>query len=66
MAEEGRVSIRHARHEARDRLLKMQREGEVGEDICRRTMTEVQTHTDEYVKKIDEMLARREAEVMEV
>lgn len=66
MAEEGRVSIRHARHEARDRLLKMQRDGEVGEDICRRTMTEVQTHTDEYVKKIDEMLARREAEVMEV
>ena len=66
MAEEGRVSIRHARHEARDRLLKMQRDGEVGEDIARRTMSEVQTHTDEYVKKIDAMLARREAEVMEV
>ena len=66
MAEEGRVSIRRARHEARDQLLKMQREGDVGEDICRRTMAEVQSQTDEYVAKIDEMLVRREAEVMEV
>ena len=66
MAEEGRVSIRHARHEARERLLRMQREGEVGEDICRRTMGEVQEFTDEHVKKIDELLTRKEAEVMEV
>ncbi len=66
MAEEGRVSIRRARHEARERLLRMQREGDVGEDICRRTMGEVQEFTDEYVKKIDEVLARKEAEVMEV
>ena len=66
MAEEGRVSVRHARHEARDQLLRMQREGEVGEDICRRTMGEVQEFTDEHVGRIDELLARKEAEVMEV
>ena len=66
MAEEGRVSIRHARHAARDRLLQMQRDGEVGEDVCRRTAAEVQDYTNEYVKQIDELLARKEAEVMEV
>lgn len=66
MAEEGRVSIRRARHEARERLLRMQREGEVGEDICRRTVGEVQEYTDEHVRRIDELLARKEAEVMEV
>lgn len=66
MAEEGRVSVRHARHEARDRLLRMQRDGEVGEDLCRRTMGEVQEFTDEHVGKIDELLALKEAEVMEV
>ena len=66
MAEEGRVSIRRARHEARERLLRMQREGEVGEDICRRTVGEVQEFTDEHVRRIDELLARKEAEVMEV
>lgn len=66
MAEEGRVSIRHARHDARDQLLTMQRDGEVGEDISRRLMAELETHTGEYVKKIDELLARRETEVMAV
>ncbi|WP_419161206.1 ribosome recycling factor [Candidatus Palauibacter sp.] len=66
MAEEGRVSIRHARHEARDQLLRMQRDGEIGEDVSRRAMAELQTGTDEYVKKIDELLVRKEAEVMEV
>lgn len=66
MAEEGRVSVRHARHEARDALLGMQREGDIGEDVARRLEGRLQEATDEHVKKIDELLARKEAEVMEV
>ena len=66
MAEEGKVSLRHARHEARDELHKMQKDGEIGEDDCRRAEDRVQEITDGHSTKIDEMLARKEAEVMEV
>ncbi|MDX1392885.1 MAG: ribosome recycling factor [Gemmatimonadota bacterium] len=66
MAEEGKVSLRHARHEARDTLHKMQKAGEIGEDVCRRAEDRVQEITDGHTTKIDEMLARKEAEVMEV
>jgi len=66
MAEEGKVSLRHARHEARDTIHQLQKDGEIGEDDCRRAEEAVQEVTDGHSKKIDEMLARKEAEVMEV
>ena len=66
MAEEGRVSLRHARHEARDTLHRMQKDGEIGMDVCRRFEDRVQEITDGHTTKIDEMLAKKEAEVMEV
>ena len=66
MAEESKVSLRHARHEARDALHAMQRDGEIGEDLCRRAEDQVQEITDGHSKRIDEMLAKKEAEVMEV
>ncbi len=66
IAEEGKISIRHARHEGRDQLLKMQKDGEIGEDVCHRTMDQIQEYTDAHVTKIDKALERKEAEVMEV
>jgi len=66
IAEEGKVSVRHARHEGRDRLAKMQKEGDIGEDVCHRTMDEIQQLTDDHVSRIDELLSKKEAEVMEV
>lgn len=66
MAEDGRVSVRHARHEARDRLHSMQKDGQIGEDVCRRREAELQEMTDGHVKRIDEMLASKEQDVMTV
>jgi len=66
MAEDGRISLRHARHEARDTLHQMQRDGEIGEDASRRAEDRLQEITDEHSKRIDEMLVKKEAEVMEV
>lgn len=66
MAEEGRVSIRHARHEARNTLQTMQRDGEIGEDDCHRVMDELQELTDQHIERLDEVLGKKEAEVMEV
>jgi ribosome recycling factor len=66
MAEEGKVSIRHARHEARDQVKSRMKDHEVGEDEGRRELDKVQELTDEYIGKIDELLKHKEHEVLQV
>lgn len=66
MAEEGRIAVRHARMECKKDLERMQREGEIGEDVFHRKLDELQKLTDQHIEKIDQALQRREAEVMEV
>ena len=63
IAEQARVSIRNIR---RDFNNKLERDEELSEDEIRREQAKVQKHTDEYIKKIDEMLKAKEAEVMEI
>lgn len=65
MAEEGRVSVRHARQMAKEALEKAKRDGEVSEDDERRHLKELQNLTDEHVAKIDAVLKTKEQEVME-
>lgn len=66
MAEEGRISVRHARQEANKEIKQRQQDHEISEDEARRQLDEVQRVTDEYVARIDELMKAREAEVMEV
>ncbi|MCE2423210.1 MAG: ribosome recycling factor [Gemmatimonadetes bacterium] len=66
MAEEGRVSVRRARQEAREEILRIQKDGEASEDECRRAMAELQKLTDDNVARIQTLLEKREAEVMTV
>lgn len=63
IAEQARVSIRNIR---RDVNGKLERDEELSEDEVRREQTKVQKYTDAYIKKIDEMLKAKEAEVMEI
>ncbi|HEV2146694.1 MAG TPA: ribosome recycling factor [Longimicrobiaceae bacterium] len=65
-AEEGRVSVRQARQHANDDIKKRQKDGEMSEDEARRAQDQVQKLTDEYVHKVDDLLKKKEAEVMEV
>jgi ribosome recycling factor len=66
MAEEGRVSVRHARQTARDEIKHRIKDHEVGEDDGHKEMDEVQKMTDQYIAKIDELLKHKEQEVMAV
>lgn len=66
MAEDGRIAVRHVRQETKNRMQQMQRDGEIGEDLYHRWLDELQKVTDEHVARIDELLKRKEAEVMEV
>jgi ribosome recycling factor len=65
-AEEGRVSIRNVRRDVMRHLEDLVRNGEVGDDEERRAEDKVQKLTDEHVKRIDELLKHKEAEIMEV
>jgi len=64
--EEGRVAVRHARRDGMELLEAAEKDGDVSEDDARHGRTEVQKLTDEFVKRIDQMVAHKEAEVMEV
>jgi ribosome recycling factor len=66
MAEEGRVAVRNVRRDVMKHLEELVRKGDVGDDDERRAEDRVQKLTDEHVHRIDEMLKRKEAEIMEV
>jgi ribosome recycling factor len=66
LAEEGRVAIRHARHEANKEIKRREQAHEVSQDDARRGIDEIQKLTDEYIVKVDHLLKAKEEEVMEV
>jgi ribosome recycling factor len=66
MAEEARVRIRSHRRDGIDGAKKAQKGGEITEDDLRSLEKEVQELTDKYVKKIDESVSAKEAEIMKV
>lgn len=66
MAEEGRVGIRNARHEARGGLRRLEKGKEISEDDRERGDGEVQKLTDKYITQVDELLAHKEREIMEI
>lgn len=65
-AEEARVAVRNIRRDSNDKIKRMEREHEIGQDDMHRGETEIQKLTDAHVAEIDEMLAAKEAEIMEV
>lgn len=66
MAEDARISVRHARQVARDEMKQRIKDHEVSEDEGHRQLEEVQKMTDQHIARIDELLAKKEEEVMQV
>ena len=65
-AEGGRIAIRNIRRDAIHDVKELLKEKMIGEDDERRAEDEIQTITDKYVAEIDQMLAEKESELMEV
>jgi ribosome recycling factor len=63
LAEEGRISVRHARTETLSKIKKLDK---VPEDDKTRAEKEIQKLTDEHIKQIDGLIHSKEAEIMEV
>ena len=66
MAEEGRVAVRNVRRDAIRHLEELVKNGNVGDDEERAAESRVQKLTDDHVARIDDLLKRKEAEIMEV
>lgn len=64
--EDCKVAIRTVRRELNDKLKKMKNDKEISEDEMHTGQSEIQTITDGYVKKSDEVLAEKEKEIMEI
>ncbi|WP_297334277.1 ribosome recycling factor [Flavobacterium sp.] len=64
-AEEAKIGVRNARKDANTEIKKLEKDG-VSEDVCKSAEDEVQELTNSYIKKIDELLAHKEAEIMKV
>ncbi len=65
MAEEGRVSLRTIRRDAKEHLEKMLKDKIVSEDEKFRSVDELQKVVDRYIVKVDELLKSKEKEVLE-
>lgn len=65
-AEHGRVAIRNVRRHAKDEIAKEEKAGDVSEDDERRAEKELQKLTDRYIAEIEDMVKRKETELMEV
>jgi ribosome recycling factor len=66
MAEEGKVAVRNVRRDTMKHLEELVKNGDVGDDEERAAEGRVQKLTDDHVHRIDDLLKRKEAEIMEV
>ena len=64
--EDAKVAIRNVRRDAMDAFKKQQKKGEITEDDQKKCEKDLQDMTDKYVKKIDDMCAVKEKELMEL
>ena len=65
-AEEARVSVRNIRRRAKEAIDRLVKDGEVGEDEGTRAEKELESTTKKHVDTIDELLSRKETELLDV
>jgi len=66
LAEEARISIRNSRRDANDEIKKSVKEDSLPEDSLYEAEEEIQTLTDRHTNKVDELLEKKEKEIMTV
>ena len=66
IGEDSKVAIRNIRRDSNDKLKKAEKAKEISEDLLKDALSEIQTLTDSYIKKVDELIVVKEKEIMEV
>jgi ribosome recycling factor len=65
-AEHARVAVRNVRRDGMDALKKLEKDSEITQDEHKKRGAEVQKLTDEHIAKIDDLLARKDKDIMQV
>ena len=65
-AEQARVAVRNVRRDGMDQLKKMEKDGKISQDEHRGWSDKVQKLTDDHIKRIDDTLAQKEKEILQV
>lgn len=65
-AEQARVAVRNVRRDGMDQLKKMEKDGKISQDEHRVWADKVQKLTDDHIKRIDDALAQKEKEILQV
>ena len=65
LAEEARVAVRNIRREAKDKLRGLGKDKKVSEDEEKRGESDLQKLTDRFVQRVDELLKKKEQEILE-
>ena len=65
-AEEAKVAIRSIRRDAMEQIKKLQKDSKITEDEQTKAEKKMQDTTDEAIKGVDELAAKKEKEIMEV
>ena len=65
-AEDSKVAIRNVRRDAVDFVKKAQKKSEMTEDEEKKAEKDIQDMTDKYIKRVDEMCAKKEKELMAI
>ena len=64
-SEDAKIGIRNARKDANTEIKKLEKDG-TSEDVCKTAEEDIQKLTDGFIRKVDEHLALKEAEIMKV
>jgi len=65
-AEQARVAVRNVRRDGMDQLKKAEKAGDISQDEQHARSDDVQKATDDHIKDIDELLAQKQGEIMQV
>lgn len=65
-AEQARIAVRHVRKDGMDKLKHLEKDGDIGKDDSHAQSDDIQNATDQHIKDIDEVLASKEEEIMQV
>ena len=65
-AEAARISVRNVRRDGIESLRKQEKDGDISQDEQKRFEREIQHLTDDHIKKIDETLAQKDKEILQV
>ncbi len=65
-AENARIAVRHVRRDGMDTLKQLEKDGELGQDESRAESDLVQKQTDEFIARVDSLLAEKEQEILQV